>query len=71
MKWKVSKAWTSVLPHNGFRHFMLISHGGKGLDRWVELEAVLNRCVRIRIGWNQLKNQNLWTSGWQQLPPQE
>ena len=46
-------------------------HGGKGQERWVELEAVLDSNVRLRVNWNELKNQELWTSGWQQLPPDE
>ncbi|QNI76955.1 tryptophan-rich conserved hypothetical protein CHP02450 [Synechococcus sp. MVIR-18-1] len=37
----------------------------------MELEAVLDSSVRLRIHWNELKNQELWTSGWQQLPPDE
>jgi tryptophan-rich hypothetical protein len=45
--------------------------GGKGDERWVELEAVLNSKVRQRIAWSELKNRELWASGWQQLPPDE
>ena len=71
MSWTVAKSWTSVTPQKGFRHFRLILQGGKGQSRWVELEAVLDPSVRLRIHWNDLKNQELWTSGWQQLPPEE
>ena len=71
MSWTVAKAWTSVQPQEGFRHFRLILQGGKGQSRWVELEAVLDSNVRLRIDWSELKNQELWTSGWQQLPPEE
>ena len=71
MSWTVAECWTSVLPQEGYRHFRLILQGGKGHSRWVELEAVLDSNVRLRINWNELKNQELWTSGWQQLPPDE
>ena len=71
MVWKVAQAWTSVNPQDGYRHFQVMLQGGKGQERWVELEAVLDSNVRIRVNWNELKNQELWTSGWQQLPPEE
>ena len=71
MIWKVAQAWTSVNPQDGYRHFQVMFQGGKGQERWVELEAVLDSNVRLRVNWNELKNQELWTSGWQQLPPEE
>ena len=71
MTWKIAQAWTSVLPLEGYRHFQVILQGGKGVERWVELEAVLNSSVRRRIAWSELKNQDCWASGWKQLPPAE
>ncbi len=71
MTWKIAQAWTSVLPLEGYRHFQVILQGGKGVERWVELEAVLNSSMRRRIAWNELKNQDYWESGWKQLPPSE
>ena len=71
MIWKVAQAWTSVNPQDGYRHFQVMLQGGKGQERWVELEAVLDSNVRLRVNWNELKNQELWTSGLQQLPPEE
>lgn len=71
MTWKLAKAWTSVLPQEGYRHFRVILQGGKGQDRWVELEAVLDASIRRRIAWTELKNQDVWKSGWRQLPPTE
>ena len=71
MNWKVVQAWTSVNPQDGYRHFQVMLQGGKGQERWVELEAVLDSNVRLRVNRNELKNQELWTSGWQQLPPDE
>ena len=71
MNWKVAQAWTSVNTQDSYRHFQVMLQGGKGQERWVELEAVLDSNVRLRVNWNELKNQELWTSGWQQLPPEE
>ena len=42
MNWKVAQAWTSVNSQDGYRHFQVMLQGGKGDERWVELEAVLN-----------------------------
>ena len=71
MTWKIAHAWTSVNPQQGFRHFQVMLQSGKGEERWVELEAVLDSKVRRRIAWSELKNQKYWTSGWKQLPPVE
>ena len=71
MTWKVAQAWTSVNLQQGYRHFQVKLQGGKGEERWVELEAVLDSKVRRRIAWSELKNQKYWTSGWKQLPPAE
>jgi len=71
MTWIVAKAWTSAIPRDGSRHFRLITQGGKGEARWVELQSVLNSSVRIRVQWIELRNQQLWNSGWQQLPNEE
>ena len=71
MTWKIAQAWTSVNPQQGFRHFQVMLQGGKGEERWVELEAVLDSKVRRRIAWSELKNRKYWASGWKQLPPAE
>lgn len=71
MAWKPAKAWTSCGPVQGYRHFRLVLHGGKGRERWVELEAVLDASTRCRAPWHELCDPERWTSGWQQLPPCE
>ena len=70
-KWPPNKAWTSSTSKFGFRHFELIDYGGKGEKRWVELFAVLDHNVRIKVPWSELKNLSIWTSGWLQLPKKE
>ena len=71
MGWKPAQAWTSGQPVEGYRHFRLVLQGGKGKDRWVELEAVLNSAMRRRVPWQQLCDREQWSSGWQQLPAEE
>ena len=40
---------------------------GKGEERWVELSAVMNKNVRSKIPWCELKNFTKWTGGWLQF----
>tara|TARA_Y100001968_G_C19367523_1_gene723345 strand:- start:794 stop:1012 length:219 start_codon:yes stop_codon:yes gene_type:complete len=71
MRWPPNQAWTSSTARNGFRHFELLSFGGKGDERWVELVAVMDKDVRIKVSWNEMKIFSKWTSGWLQLPKEE
>ena len=71
MTWKIAQAWTSILPQEGYRHFRVMLKGGKGQERWVELEAVLDSNVRRRVAWKELQNKTVWMRGWRQLPPAE
>ena len=58
-------------PCGGYRHFRLVLQGGKGRERWVELEAVLDAHTRQRVAWRELCDSTLWSSGWQQIPVEE
>ncbi|MGC6483861.1 MAG: TIGR02450 family Trp-rich protein [Synechococcus sp.] len=69
MGWRPAQAWTSKTPVAGYRHFRLVLQGGKGRERWVELEAVLDASIRHRLTWRELRNSPCWSSGWQQIPP--
>ena len=51
MGWRPAQAWTSQSPVAGYRHFRLVLQGGKGRERWVELEAVLDAHTRQRVAW--------------------
>ena len=68
MAWRPARAWTSRLPVSGYRHFELITQGGRGDQRWVELAAVLNPSHRETIRWSELKDRHRWISGWQSIP---
>tara|TARA_B100001173_G_scaffold92206_1_gene79703 strand:+ start:732 stop:986 length:255 start_codon:yes stop_codon:yes gene_type:complete len=68
MVWRPARTWTSRSPVSGYRHFELITQGGRGDQRWVELAAVLNPSHREMIPWSELNDRNRWTSGWQSIP---
>ncbi len=68
MVWRPARAWTSRSTVSGYRHFELITQGGRGDQRWVELAAVLNPSHREMIPWSELNDRNRWTSGWQSIP---
>ena len=71
MRWPPNKAWTSTSKREGYRHFEVKSFGGKGEERWVELIAVNNKEILIRLPWNELKTYSKWITGWLQLPKNE
>ena len=54
MAWRPARAWTSQRPVAGYRHFELITQGGRGPLRWVELAAVLAPSHRERVLWSEL-----------------
>jgi phosphoribosylformimino-5-aminoimidazole carboxamide ribotide isomerase len=70
---RLSAAYTAqvaVLPQTrGYRHFALLGERGKGSERAVELEAVLERQFRLVVPLRELGDRQLWQPGWQQLPP--
>ena len=68
MAWRPARAWTSQSPVSGYRHFELITQGGRGPQRWVELAAVLAPSHRERVLWSELKDPTRWISGWQFIP---
>ena len=68
MVWRPARAWTSQELVAGYRHFELITQGGRGDQRWVELAAVLQPSHRERILWSEMKDRSRWLSGWQSIP---
>ena len=64
---KPSLHWTSVEQRLGFRHFQLVAQGGKGSQRWIELEAVLKRGERLRVSLRELADRERWWPGLHQV----
>ena len=71
MRWPPNKAWTSAAKRQGYRHFEVKSYGGKGDERWIELVAINNQDILIKVTWGELKTFSKWTSGWLQLPKED
>ncbi|RPF75580.1 MAG: TIGR02450 family Trp-rich protein, partial [Synechococcus sp. TMED155] len=46
---KLASHWTSSAPQLGCRHFRVVTVGGKGSERWVELEPLLKPSLRLRL----------------------
>ncbi|MGA0385606.1 MAG: TIGR02450 family Trp-rich protein, partial [Vulcanococcus sp.] len=69
MKWP--QQWTAqanVLGQTrGYRHFRVLGESGKGKERRLALEAVLNRAFRLEVPLVQLRDRSLWQPGWQSL----
>lgn len=70
---RASPAYTAqtaaLVTTRGYRHFALLGERGKGKDRAVELEAVLEPQFRLVVPLRELGDRQLWQPGWQQLPP--
>ena len=64
MIWPPVKAWTSKKNIEGQIHFVAISYGGKGLDRWVILVSVLDSSLVVKVSWTQLVEPTIWECGW-------
>ncbi len=71
MRWPPNKAWTSLQKREGYRHFEVKHYGGKGAKRWIELFSVLQKEFSIIVSIAELKDKNVWESGWCQLPEDE
>ncbi|MFZ9849079.1 MAG: TIGR02450 family Trp-rich protein, partial [Vulcanococcus sp.] len=69
---KLPLNWTAqggaLASTDGLRHFRLLGEQGKGAQRAVRLQAVLNGSVRLLVPMAQLRDRGLWQPGWQQLP---
>ena len=68
---RLSSHWTAQPPvlvsTGGYRHFSCLGQRGKGTDKALELEAVLNRNFRIVVAVKELRQRCLWQPGWQLL----
>ncbi len=71
MRWPPHKAWTSLTSRKGYKHFEVKQYGGKKDKRWVELVAILNKNIYIRVNCIELFSSKKWESGWKQLSKDE
>ena len=68
MDWPPPMSVTSRTLINGYRHYVVINYGGKGLSRWANLVSVLDSDSSFKLLWSELIDTNLWTSGWDDIP---
>ncbi|PSB37325.1 TIGR02450 family Trp-rich protein [Aphanothece minutissima] len=70
---KLSAAWTCQPARaagcGGYRHFALLGQRGRGRERTVELQAVLDPGYRLLVPQRELHDRAAWLPGWQRLPP--
>ncbi|MCT0208918.1 TIGR02450 family Trp-rich protein [Synechococcus sp. CS-1332] len=67
--WTAQPAWAE--RSGGYRHFAVLGQRGRGRERTVELQAVLEPQVRLLVPLGELRDRDAWQPGWQQLPQQE
>ena len=67
MRWPPDKSFTRRKSLLGQHYFVAINYGGKGIARWVNLVSVLDGNVRLAVSWNELNDNNIWSSGWNQF----
>lgn len=72
---KLSAAWTCQPARaagcGGYRHFAVLGHRGRGRERSVELQAVLDPGFRLLVPQRELRDRSAWLPGWRPLPRQE
>jgi tryptophan-rich hypothetical protein len=60
----VGSKWTSKQKTWGWRHFQVVNRKNQGKWVFAEMIAACDSHVRFWINANQLKNPELWQSGW-------
>ncbi len=72
---KLSVAWTCqparAASCGGYRHFAVLGQRGRGRERTVELQAVLDPGFRLLVPAGELGDRAAWLPGWQRLPREE
>ncbi len=68
--WPPVKAWTSIFPIKGRRHFVAINYGIEEGVRWVNLVCVVDGSLRFRVFFEDLNDSNSWLPGWQDIDNQ-
>lgn len=71
---KLPAAWTAqparAEQSGGYRHFAVLGQRGRGRERALELQAVLDHRFRLLVPLGELRDRGAWLPGWQPLPPE-
>ncbi len=72
---KLPAAWTAQPERaersGGYRHFAVLGQRGRGQERSVELQAVLDHRFRLMVPLGELRDRDAWLPGWRQLPQEQ
>lgn len=72
---KLPAAWTAQLERSqrsdGYRHFAVLGQRGRGRERTLELQAVLDPGYRLLVPLGELRDRDAWQPGWQRLPQEQ
>jgi len=60
--------WTSNIPINGLRHFVLVNEVKEKGDIIFLMVSVLDSEINLRITYEELINSGNWYKGWINLP---
>ncbi|MEM8805206.1 MAG: TIGR02450 family Trp-rich protein [Cyanobacteria bacterium P01_G01_bin.38] len=63
----VGSKWTAQQKLMGWRHFRVVNRKNQGQWVFAELVAACDPQVRFWINAKLLKNNRLWSAGWQTL----
>ena len=72
---KLPAAWTAQPERaersGGYRHFAVLGQRGRGRERALELQAVLDPGYRLLVPLVELRDRHAWQPGWQRLPQEQ
>tara|TARA_Y100000813_G_C24134246_1_gene339111 strand:+ start:170 stop:469 length:300 start_codon:yes stop_codon:yes gene_type:complete len=60
--------WTSNIPINGLRHFVLVNQTKERAQTVFLMVSVLDSEVNMKISYEELVNSGNWQKGWLDLP---
>ncbi|AAP99825.1 MULTISPECIES: TIGR02450 family Trp-rich protein [Prochlorococcus] len=67
IKWPPVKAWTSINPIQGERHFVAINYDVSNHNLWVNMVSVLDGKLYFRVTFEELNDNSMWLPGWKDL----
>ena len=64
----MEKFWTSKIPINGLRHFVLLNETKENGNIFCVMVSVLDSEINLKITNEELINSGNWHEGWINLP---
>ena len=63
--------WTSGIPINGLRHFVLVNENKEKGNVVFLMVSVLDFEINLKVSYEELMNSGNWEKGWVNLPKNE